>query len=291
MYLSVKNTIQKLLMNKITNPQFKLSEVLAMQFHNTAESGANRPLIIKGVNLETKTSNNYVLKYRGAERMDASACGRELLSSFIIAELGINIPNPVIVNVRDEFLKTNGIQFHPDFSKIIKSKGLNFGCEYLDGNIPPLQSQNFTPKQKEQAASIFLFDMLMQNADRNKIKPNMFIVNENIFVIDHELPYGFLATFSFLASSTPWILSDIDIEMGKKHFFYPLLFNNRAIQWQKIRRPFLKITSSFWAKAWETIPREWMTESDFNNTQKHFTDIQSNFKTFNNEIWNKILMA
>ncbi len=279
-------------MNKITNPQFKLSEVLAMQFHKTAESGANRPLIIKGVDLETKTTNNYVIKYRGAERMDESACGRELLTSFIATELGISVPKPAIINVNDNFLNT--IQSHPDFSQIIKSKGLNFGCEYLSGNIPPQQNQNFTIAQKEQAASIFLFDMLMQNADRNKNKPNMFIANENIFIIDHELPYGFLATLAFLASPNPWILNNIDIEMGKKHFFYPLLnkmHKNRLIPWKKIRQPFLTITDSFWKKAQEIVPKEWMTKSDFERTQKHFTDIQSNFETFNDEIWNKVLMA
>lgn len=51
-------------MNKITSPQFQLSNVLAMQLSGTAYSGANRPLIIKGVDLETRKQRIILLVFK-----------------------------------------------------------------------------------------------------------------------------------------------------------------------------------------------------------------------------------
>lgn len=276
---------------KINNPDYQLSEILAMEYQKTLGTGANKPLVISGVDLKTKIRQDFVLKYRGAERMDEAACGRELLTSFLASELDIHTPKPAVIRVTENFLSTNSVKNHPEFGKIIKSKGINFGSLYQKGNLPIEQLQVLSPIQKEQAARIFFFDILLKNSDRRKEKPNMFVVNENIYAIDHELPYGFLATLSFLMPDNPWELNDTDVNAGKNHFFYPLLHGKKNIDYETVTQPFVTINETFWTKAYSLLPESWMSDSDFQRTKKHFTDIQSNFETFKSEIWNKILMA
>jgi hypothetical protein len=53
----------------ITDPAYFLPEVLATQLLSTAQNGANRPLFIRGIEDYTFVENDYVLKYRGAERI------------------------------------------------------------------------------------------------------------------------------------------------------------------------------------------------------------------------------
>jgi hypothetical protein len=221
--------------------------------------------------------------------MDEAACGRELLSSFLAAQLGIHVPMPVVVHVNDNFISQ--MASHSDFGNINKCKGMNFGSTYMEGSINMLPSQRFTPTQEAQAARIFLFDMTMQNSDRRREKPNMFIYKENIYVIDHELPLGFLVALPFLSVGPPWELNELDITTGKNHFFYPLLFKNTRVAWDSVGEPFLDIKEDFWESAWNWMPDGWMSEPDFLKTKNHFTSVLSNFETFKSEIWNKILMA
>ncbi len=259
-----------------------------MQSVRTAESGANRPLVIRGLNTHTQTTGDYVLKYRGAERMDEAACGRELLASFLAGKLNIHVPHPCLIQVGDLFLGT--LTNHKDYGNIKKSKGLNFGSSYISGNSNLMSGQKLSLFQQEQAARIFLFDLVMENGDRRFEKPNMFLSQKNIYVIDHELPYGFSAILPFLRTNdNPWDIGAAEIQAAQKHFFYRTLKRNDRINWTAAGRPFLHIDADFWTRARDLIPLAWMNRHDFDTVRKHFTAIQSNFEEFKAQAWNKIL--
>lgn len=273
---------------KITEANYQLHEVYATEPKEQLGNGANKPLTIRGINRSTNSSGVYVLKYRGAERMDEAACGRELLASFLAAQLEILVPRPVIIHVNQAFIdKTRGQDYHQNVSK---SAGINFGCNYLKAN-PDMPQQGLTKQQMQQAARIFLFDVVMQNSDRRVGKPNMFLFEENIYIIDHEILYGFLGTLPFLQSAKPWILNETDVKACKGHFFFPTLHNSGRVSWSIAGETFLNVDEVFWQKARQLLPAGWMSVADFDRTKNRFEQIQTNFSTFNTELWNKVLTS
>src|SRR5690242_1994375 len=90
-------------MLKITDPKFILSVVEALSPHVVFSTGANKPLLLTGVN-EKGIKGDYVIKFKGAERMSPDANMRELLALFIAAEMNISSVQPVLINVSQDFV-------------------------------------------------------------------------------------------------------------------------------------------------------------------------------------------
>lgn len=278
--------------DKMTNRFFKndyqLPKVVALQAFKVAETGANQPLFIKGVDVAARQAGEYVLKYRGAERMDEQACLRELLAAFLADSLGVFVPEPVGVIVQNEFVET--LRGWPVFPKIQQSVGLNFGSIYKSGNISVQQHQTFTPDQLQEAAQIFVFDVLVKNPDRNIQKPNLFLADDHFWAIDHELAFGFLVTLPSLLSKDPAELNDTDVNDAKNHFFYPALTRNvRRIDWDEVFNPFEQFQQDFWMQASVAIPTDWHDEATLTCIQARLNPVFQNFQTFRTQIWNKLL--
>ena len=64
-------------MSKITEENYTLLIIEALSPHESFESGANKPLLITGADINAR-KGDYVVKFRGATRMSNEACMREL---------------------------------------------------------------------------------------------------------------------------------------------------------------------------------------------------------------------
>lgn len=265
-----------------------LPEIIATQHFGVAETGANKPLFIRGIDTRLHKSGDYVLKYRGAERMDAAACGRELLAAFLATLLDVNTPQPVIIHVGPDFVETmRGLPVYP---QVAKSIGSNFGSKYVSGNIPLRPTQLLSPEQTQQAARIFVFDLLIKNSDRNRIKPNLFLAEDKIFIIDHELAFGFLFTLPSFLSPVAWQLNSTDVADAGNHFFYSFLRQRaKTIDWEEAFEPLTNFHQEYWTKIEELLPAAWKDDLMFDNIRSHIDAVFSNLASFKSEIWNKLL--
>jgi hypothetical protein len=277
---------QNIIKMRITDNNYELPEITALRVIETAQTGANRPLFIRGRNNKTKQKGFYVLKYQGAERMDNRTSGRELLAAFLAQEWGLTVPEPVKIIVNDNFF--NHIMGHEDFKNIQKSKGcLNFGNVKIMGDADILNQTALTPQQVYQAAQVFIFDLIIQNADRRFEKPNMFLAKGKINLIDHELAFGFLDTLPFLRSPKPYILNETDVNSAKNHFFYRTLHSNKRLETMDVFQTFNNLPYNFWDKVREKMPMEWQTP-EINQIEAHITQILDNFELFKIEITTKL---
>jgi hypothetical protein len=66
-------------------------------------------MIIRGVCHQNGYKGEYVVKLKGSSEMWQGSSLHEILGSFIALELDFQIPEPVIVNVSDEFVSNIGI--------------------------------------------------------------------------------------------------------------------------------------------------------------------------------------
>jgi hypothetical protein len=273
-------------MPKITDANYHLPEVIPLQWVRTLSSGANKPVVIRGIDGAAHESGEYVLKYRGAERMDEAACRRELLAAWIAAEMDIAVPEPVIIQVDAGFASCL-----PDNIQAIvatRALGPNFGNRFIEGKTIFQPGAMLTPELRQSAARVFAFDLLTQNADRRHEKPNAFLANGAIYAIDHELAFGFLSMLPMFANPNPWILNQTDVLAARQHLFYPALRSYSDVDWGAALGAIHKLTPLFWQRVSELIPENWKDDGEISRIQNHFDSIQQHTSTLQSEIWNKI---
>lgn len=274
-------------MKKITDPEYRLPKILALEVQSEFSGGANKPLHIIGIDTETYVKDTYVVKHRNGERMHSTtAAVRELVASWLAKELELSVPEPVIIEIDDKIIEAERGGSH--FANLDNSRGLNFGCKYLPDCQDYIKEIVFTPEQKQQAAQILAFDALIQQADRKEYggggKPNLlFSQKDEIFVIDHELGFGFLMMMSFLLSPNPWEFNDTDERALSEHVLFSKVFGSRKINKKEIFTPYLNFDPAFWQNAEEYIPHDWDT-IEFSRIREHISQVINNTSTFQSQL-------
>src|SRR5262245_17930548 len=112
---------------KITDPGYLLQVIEALSPHETFDTGANKPLLITGMN-GNGVKDDYVVKFRAAERMSNEACMRELLGLFVAAQMKIKSVEPAIINISQSFIDL--LIGNSAWQYASKSIGYNFGSKY-----------------------------------------------------------------------------------------------------------------------------------------------------------------
>lgn len=237
---------------KITDANYFLRYIEALQGIRSFGSGTTEPMLIRGVCTTTGEKADYVVKFVHSPRMSIEASGRELIASFMAMELELNIPEPAIINVTAPFVET--LRGKQGFRAAANSIGNNFGCRYIEGFMELLWNQKLSAGQVDQARKIFAFDTLITNSDRRTDKPNLLSDGEKIIIFDHELAFGFV--FDIIANRTPWIFSDADKYWIKNHFFYSTLKSNKY-QFDDFIQQFSQLNKNFWDKAIVLLPVGW----------------------------------
>lgn len=144
---------------------------MAIAAHEQLPNSANKPVIISGISMETGIKDDYVVKLNASERMHKEARLRELLAAFIAMEMELQVVEPAVINITQEFaINQLGQVFHQTVSN---SLGYNVGSRYVPKYITLDNTISLTVHQEEAAQNIFAFDLLIQNNDRNYEKPNM----------------------------------------------------------------------------------------------------------------------
>lgn len=254
-------------MLKITDKDYSLPYIEALDCFGVIESGTTKPMKIKGVDTTTGNRGHYVVKFMNSTRMDIRATCREILGLWIGNELGLNMVEPVAINISQEFVET--IRGKDGFKSAQNSVGLNFGSVYVEGYSELITGKPLPKQLVMEANDVFAFDMFISNADRGAGKPNVLTNGKDLLLYDHELAFSFVLLLPFLQNKTPWILGDGEKEMYQNHYFYPYL-NETNTDFNQFTERFLKIDGYFWERVYELLPKEWY--SDDIETIKNYLD-------------------
>jgi hypothetical protein len=274
-------------MQKITSTNFKPCEVIPLQWVRTLSEGANKPMLIRGIDQNRQQTGDFVLKYRNAERMNETTCRRELLAAWMAIEMDIAVPEPVIIEVDSNFVATVPRELQPIMTS--KALGLNIGSRYISGNATFQPAPTLPPELHQTAARIFAFDLMLQNADRRDEKPNSFLAEGKIYVYDHELSFGFLSMLPMFANQTPWVMNETDVSSAKNHLFYPALSQISSVNWEAALSTLSHLNPVFWQRAAELMPNEWVDAQEMTRIQAHIDAIQQYSSVFISEICNKLI--
>ncbi len=268
-------------MKKITDVDYFLPNIIPSNKNQSCKGGATLPIIITGTCSKTYLEDDYVLKFRSGEGMTYHSCIKELLGSFIAMELELNVVEPVIINLVSDFVDTIDILEEKKIAQ--NSLGYNYGSKFLTGLNPLYRDMEIYNDLRKEAIKVFIFDIMINNIDRNYRKPNMLTDGNKIYIFDHEKAFSFMEVLVFFRNQSPWLL-DTELIWIKNHFFWKE-FKSRIIEIESFIDKLSCLSDDFWNKAEKLIPQEWSDKSDyFIGIKDHFIKIVQNKDVFKEEI-------
>ncbi len=194
-----------------------LQRLVATQFSKVMEDGRTKPWVVYCETPEGDRAGEYLVKAKGMPEVTDIKLLFEATGNLLARRLGINTPEPALVEITDPFLES----VHGRSSMQAPKAGIGLGCEFLtDGFITSAKLDHFDGKQLEQAASIYTFDMLVQNDDRTSVPPgnaNYGVHNEQLVAFDFEMCFGFC--FALDAKLLPGTMP----QGYRKHVFHSIL--------------------------------------------------------------------
>lgn len=238
-------------------------------------TGANRPLVLMAIAQGNGKRGDYVVKLKAGERMgNGAAHMREAVCAFMAQHIGLPTPEPVAVLITQAF--ADGMQGHTEYARLQTSVGLNYGTALLTGASEPLMLSPLNATQRADGMLMLLFDMLLENPDRNPVKPNMLTDGTRLYAIDHELAGAYLLIFG---RATGGHLSGADQQQLANHFLRNKLRKDE-FDVDELCARLQRFDEAFWAAAWNTLPPEWRDREQYDRMKARVMDIQANATTF-----------
>lgn len=270
---------------KITNPNYFLPIVEALTPGEVLVSGTTRPNVIRGICRQTQIKSDYVVKFRGAQRMSPEASARELVAAFMAMELDLNIPPPAIINISPQFAEA--MRGEPNFVVACNSLGYNFGNEYVkEGYQTLIRGQKIPQELLERLQDLFAFDVLIGNSDRRTEKPNFLTNGKQELIFDHELAFGFTLLLPSAKNSEPWLMKSQEMEWIKDNYCYNAL-GKKDIDFSGFVAKLSVLNPNFWQKVSSYVPTDWQT-NQLDEIKAHVETIVKNKDVFKTEL-NRIL--
>jgi hypothetical protein len=200
-------------------------KLTATQFFKPMSNGRTRPLLL-GAETAAGMKREVVVKLRGRElTVQAQIC--ELVAAPLAEALGLDVPVAAIVDVPPGF---DAIVPSEHVAAVKASPGLNFGSIHLGAGFTSW-AVGRTPHgiQRDHAAAIFAFDLLVQNHDRRSMNPNLWARSDRLGVYDHEAAFSPLYLPIIGGAPLPWVLDDqARLRFMEGHVFYSVLRGGRV---------------------------------------------------------------
>ena len=157
----------------------------ATKFHRAMKRGFTSPFLISAVHVTTGVEEVLVVKSRAGYKNRQGAIFKEIFSTLLARELGIQTPEPVIVHLPEGFEFAAADDKH--ISELIKSsEGLNFATIHLGNDWKPWNKGRSRSISTDDLETIYSFDALIQNADRKVDNPNLQWKGDQVVALDFD---------------------------------------------------------------------------------------------------------
>lgn len=263
---------------KLTDPLYPLQTITALSAQDVLDSGTTKPVLIFGTDGTAAPLSSYVVKPKGNGRMIGAASMRELLASFVAAQLDILVPDPAIINISDEFIEST--RYTPNYPYFVNSRGNNFGSKNIEGLISITEDYDTFRRFSKLLQRILVFDIFICTSDRRYQKPNMSFRNDDIYIYDHELSFSFV--FDILPNPDPWSISVADRTAIEGHILYNY-FRGKELDCDGFIDSFCELNDEFWIKAKSLIPTD-LYDEQFEVIKNNLNSKIQNLSIYRTEI-------
>ncbi len=232
-----------------------ITRVRAVSFIKVMSHGRTKPCLML---CEDQQGNQeeVVVKLRAGVEVKEAGLVSELMAAQFASDLDLPVPKPGIVEIEAGF---DAVVHITDVAAMFRdSVGLNFGSQKLPNGF------NTWPKDKPipmllrpLAAEIFAFDLLVQNLDRRRDRPNVLWKGDDLFIIDHELAFSFITPT--IGWQPPW--TGQGLEFMCQHVFYDGL-SGTEVSLDRLTGAIEAITDEQLQEYEAALPDEWKAKTD-----------------------------
>jgi hypothetical protein len=197
-----------------------LRKFTAIQFRRKMERGLNRPFLVMGDAEDGSGRLPVVVKSRAGYADRPEAMLKELFGLLLARELGLNTPEPVLVDI-PAGLDWAAADF-PEYAELIRrSVGWNVGTIHLGDGWKPWNT-GIAPRSipADTLETAYAFDAMVENADREAENPNLLWKGRELAVLDFDKAFCFLRVSE--TEARPWRSGLIRLNL-ERHCLHSLL--------------------------------------------------------------------
>ena len=179
----------------------------------------------------------------------------ELMAALLARDLDLPAPQPFLVEVDGDFHA--GVTDPAHAERFRSSAGVNFGSKFLSpGYATWPQGRSIPGTLMQDTAEIFAFDLMVQNPDRRKGKPNLLRKGDELAIFDHEMAFSFL--YALVPDEYPW--DGKGMEFAKDHVFYDGL-KGHNVSMERIQGALEAIDDRRFGMYVDAIPVDWRNDN------------------------------
>jgi hypothetical protein len=232
-----------------------MEAVTAVRFDRPMTNGRTRPCLLaceraNGEEVEV------VAKFSEGAELKAGALAAEAIAAMLAADLGLMVPEPLVVSLDDGFIDLVAAS-HRELAEFMRrSSRLAFGSRKLPPGFATFPAgAPIAADLRQAAAEIFAFDCLIENWDRRITNPNLLSDGRSFAIIDHELAF---VTVGVLFRQPPWKLGALTPSTCGSHALFQGL-TGRQYDFSRLQSAWEAVTEERLQAYRATLPAEWMS--------------------------------
>lgn len=232
-------------------------KVYAARFEKPAGNGRNRACFITCVDIAGQRVEA-VVKLSALSESGAGTLIREAIAAFFAADLGLPVPEPLLVEVTDPFKSAVG---QSDYAGLIqKSSRFAFGSTKLGPGFQIYApAMRLNDAQVQCAAEIFVFDTFIANGDRAPKNPNCLHSGDYLSIIDHDVSFLMGALLFWKA---PWELGGgEELSQVDRHIFWSQV-RQKGLSFDRLKAALVAISDERLDQYISALPPEWTMGND-----------------------------
>lgn len=231
-----------------------LEAVSAIRFDRRMSSGKTWPCLLV-CQRDSGEEIEIVAKFSAGFERGVGGVVTEAIAAMLAADLGLPVPEPFLVEFDAEFASLIRPLDSGVAERAARSASVAFGSRKLPPGFTLYPSgKSIQRDMLIQAAEIFAFDTLIQNADRRPSNPNCLYNGRNFACFDHELAF---ITEGIIGWQPPWVVGGLEsYKHSNRHLFF-LELQGKVLDLSRLKGAWLTITDARLHSYREALPKEW----------------------------------
>lgn len=233
------------------------TRVTPIEFVRAMGAGRTRPLLLV-CTTPTGDAVEIVAKFSAGCDEGVSSLAREVVAACLAADLGLPIPVPSLVSLSPEWIQTLAI---PEVvSRVRGSSPIAFGSTLITRQYSAWTSgHRLTSAVLPTAASILVFDAIIQNPDRGTTNPNCLVRGSELRIIDHEMAF---TNHMVIGWRPPWALGGLNSFLTPGYHIFRGLLRKQDIDFGPIRDAWSSLSNERIEEYRAAVPAEWIDARD-----------------------------
>ena len=230
-----------------------LGRVTAGEVIREAKSGRTKPVLML-CEADTNRAVEVFCKLSAGCFEGVTSLAREVVAACLATDLNLPAPTPYLVEIPSTLAS---VVTDPDIAdRLGASSPVGFGSAKVENQFSVWTSGNrVTESMLPSALGAFVFDAVIDNADRKPSNPNCLVARDRLRLIDHEL--AFPSTSGLLDWRPPWRAGALDwLDRADGHLFCREL-KTRNLDFGPLRRLWSAISDDRLLEYRHAIPPEW----------------------------------